>query len=148
MDNEYSVDLGEVRRVIDTSDVFIVRFATVDKRLLVDNRHSEVDGPMIRLVSRAGSVEERFRELRKMRPRFPLPDRISSFYWPKYVRSLERMGVLDHLIRRFGEMGYDGTESRCREVFQELLLSEQRELMAAIKGDGYETLWQRKSKAP
>ncbi len=58
--DDYGLDLDEVARVIDAADVLVIRFAILDKRLLIDTRTSEGEGPIIAVVSKATSVEERF----------------------------------------------------------------------------------------
>lgn len=64
--DDYGLDLEEVARVIDAADVLVVRFAILDKRLLVDARTSESEGPMVAVVPKANSVEERFKSLKKL----------------------------------------------------------------------------------
>ena len=72
----------------------LIRFTTFDKRLLFDARSDQEEGPIVRVVPRAGSAAERFKHLKGLRPRFPLPKNIVSFTWPKHVNSLERLGDL------------------------------------------------------
>ncbi len=91
--DDYGLDMDEVARVIDTADVLIVRFAILDKRLLVDTRSDDHDGPHISVVDKAGSVEERFKSLKKLRPRFPLPEKIMSFMWPRHIETFRRSMV-------------------------------------------------------
>jgi hypothetical protein len=69
--DDYGLDIDEVTRVIDAAEVLVVRFAIVDKRLLIDSRTSENEGPLIAIVPRAGSVEERFKSSEEAAP--PLP---------------------------------------------------------------------------
>ncbi len=142
--DEYGVDLDEIGRVIDVAEVLVVRFQVVEARLLLDFRTSSSDGPLIKIVPRAGSVEERFRSLKKLRPAFPLPDRILSFLWPRGVMALEESGVLSRLERRLGELGGVAAQTACAEVYGELRREESAMLVAAIRGgDGFQTLWQR-----
>lgn len=145
MDYDIPIDLAEIHKVIDTAGVLIVRFSTLEKRFLIDNRYSPLEGPIVRVVNRARSMEERFQELRAMRPRFPLPEEIMTFFWPKHVASLERLGILERIIARFISMGYPEMEDRCKEAYHQLIQEEHQELIAAIKGQGYESLWERKS---
>lgn len=140
--DEYGVDLREVRRVIDTAEVLIVRFALVEKRLLVDLRSNALDGPMIKLVPRAESLEDRVRSLKQMRPRFELPDKIMSFWWPRHVQSLETSGVWDYLCRRLTDLGDPKVVEEARTIFAELLSEERDEMVRAIRGEGYQSLWE------
>lgn len=142
--DDYGLDLDEVTRVIDSAEVLVVRFAILDKRLLVDARTSETEGPLIAVVPRAGSVEERFKSLKKLRPRFPLPDKILSFMWPRHVDTFRQSGLWDRIESRMVALGGDQMANRCEEVFQELSRAERLEVLAAIRGgDGYQSLWER-----
>ena len=136
--------MKEVKDLIETSDVLLIRFATVEKRLLIDNRASGAVGPKMVAVNRAGSVEARFRELKTLRPQFPLPDHIMSFYWPKSVGSIRSMGVIDLIAGRFKGAGYDGEAEHCYEIVSELENLERNQLVCAVTGEGYNTIWQRK----
>src|SRR5438105_1267438 len=94
MSSDFGIDLDEIYQVIETAEVVIIRFQMpVDRRLLIDARSADGDPPVVRLVPRASSVEERFRSLKQLRPRLPLPDKIMSFQWPRHVRVLEEAGV-------------------------------------------------------
>ncbi len=45
--------MDEVARVIDNADVLVVRFAILEKRLLVDTRTTEMVGPLIAIIPKA-----------------------------------------------------------------------------------------------
>ncbi len=144
LDSDFYIDMKEVKELIETSDVILIRFATVDKRLLIDNRSNNSVGPKIVAVSRASSVEARFRELKTLRPQFPLPEHIMSFYWPKSVGSMRSMGVIDIITDRLNGTGYQEEAGRCLEVLSDLEKLERNQLISAITGEGYNTIWQRK----
>jgi len=145
MENDFGLDLQEIMKVIDTAEVLVVRFAIVDKRLLVDVRHNEEEGPLIKLVPRANSVEERFRHLKQIRPRFPLPERIMSFMWPRHVALLQTSGVWQRIVERLEALGHAGTADECEATYQELLAEERTQVVAAIRGEaGYQSLWERR----
>jgi len=144
MENDFGLDLEDIFKVIDSAEVILVRFQIVEQRLLIDARRNSVEGPMMCLVPRAGSSEERFRSLKRLRPRFPVPDRIMSFQWPRQVRSLRASGVWERICGRLGDTEADGS-ARCEEVFGELEKLEHEETYAAIRGgEGYETVWERR----
>jgi hypothetical protein len=144
MEHEFGLDVQEVCRVIDSADVIIVRFRILEPRLLIDARKNEVDGPLIKLVGRAASVEERFHNLKELRPRFPLPDRIMSFEWPKHVATLTDAGIWACVEQRMEQSGGEAAREQAQGVFKQLVAAERREEIAAIKGgDGYQTLWER-----
>jgi hypothetical protein len=145
MENDFGLDLQEIMKVIDTAEVLVVRFAIVDRRLLIDARHNQDEGPLIKLVPRASSIEERFRHLKQLRPRFPLPERIMSFMWPRHVALLQASGVWQHIVDRLEALGHDDTTQECEAAYQELLAEERAQVVAAIRGEsGYQSLWERR----
>lgn len=145
MDFEYRIDLGEVRRGIDAADVVALYFPMLRKTLLMDARASEIDGPLIKVVPMVSTPEERFRSLLRLRPRFPQPESITIIPWPKYVRSLLRLGVWDHIVRRFAELGAPEAVRQCDACFRELVELERAELRRAVTGEGYTTIWSARS---
>jgi hypothetical protein len=146
MENDFGLDVGEILKVVDSADVIVVRFAILEKRLLIDARHDEEQGPLIQIVPRAGSVEERFRELKKLRPTFPLPEKIMSFMWPRHVELLEKSGVWGRIVERLTGLGHSDTKAACDAAWEELLKEEQTEVKSAIEGgEGYQALWERKT---
>ena len=147
MENEYAVDISDIKEVVKTADVMLFRFAIFDKRLLFDARSKDSVGPMVRVVNKAGSASERFRHLKRLRPQFPLPKNIVSIAWPKYVSSLESSGVWETVLERFANCGFAEKGLDCRRILEELQAAERKEIAAAITGDGYETLWSRAPKA-
>jgi hypothetical protein len=143
MDNDYAINLDEIMRTIEQADVLRIRFLLLDKRLLIDNRFNEFEGPLVKIVPRAGSSEESFRNLKRLRPRFPLPDRMTAIWWPKYINTLRTSGVWDCVVRRIAESGYKDSIDQCETVLEELLELERTEVRNAIAGKGYQTIWQR-----
>jgi hypothetical protein len=143
MDNDYPINLDEILRTIETAEVITVRFLLIEKRLLIDNRVNEIDGPMARLVARVSSSEERFRSIRRLRPRFALPEKLTSIWWPKYISTLETSGVWAAIVRRVADSGFPNAVRQCEDVLRELKEMERKEIMGAIPGgEGYQTLWQ------
>jgi len=98
--DDYGVDLDEILRVIERAAVLIVRFEVLEQRLLVDFRADGSDGPIITLVDRVNSAEERFRHLKSLRPRMPLPERILSFPWPRAIAAFDNAGVWERIAER------------------------------------------------
>jgi len=141
MDSDFSIDLSEVNRNLDAAEVVSLYFPLLRKTLLIDTRRSELDGPLIRVVPMATTPEERFRSLRQMRPRFPRPESITIIPWPKYVGSLTRLGVWDHIVDRFAECGDPDLVRQCEACLQELLAAEREEIGRAIRGEGFHNLW-------
>ena len=143
MDNDYVLNLDDILHTIETADVVRIRFLLLEKRLLIDNRHNEFEGPLIRLVNRSGSSEESFRNLKRMRPRFPLPDKMTAIWWPKYVNTLSTSGVWGAIVARISNTGFTDSIAQCEEVLRELRQLERQEVRNAISGEGFQTIWQR-----
>jgi hypothetical protein len=143
--DEFGMNLDEVMEVIDSAEVLVIRFAILDKRLLIDARHDEVDGPMLKLVPKASSVEDRFRSLRELRPRFPLPEKIVSFTWPRQMETFRLAGLWSRIVDRLVASGYKGVKEQCEAVFDQLVEEEKAEVLTAIRGGpSYQSLWERR----
>lgn len=144
MIDEYGVDLDEVLRVIDTAEVLIVRLHLVEERLLIDFRSKPGVGPLITIVPRAESLEDRFRSIKKLRPGFAFPEKVMSFRWPRTTAVLLVSGVWQHIVDRITDIGGIETKEACGKVMEMLFVKEHAEVQAAIRGSGhYQTLWQR-----
>ena len=148
MDNDYPLDLDEILQTIRSADVITIRFVTVNRRLLFDSRHTEIDAPLVKLVAPAATVEERFRSLKRLRPRFRLPDKITAIWWPKYISTLVGSGVWDCLMARVAESGFARAVEESEEVLRDLLQMERDEVRRAILGEGYQTIWQKSPQVP
>jgi len=144
--DDYGLDMDEATRVIDSADVLVVRFAILDKRLLIDTRTDDHDGPLIAVVDKAGSVEERFKSLKKLRPRFPLPEKIMSFMWPRHIATFRRSGLAQRITDRLVGIGGEDMTAQAEKAFDDLAAREKREVATAIRGgESYQTLWERKA---
>lgn len=141
MDNAYHLDISEILKTVRNSEVVTFRFVTVAERLLIDNRHSDVDPPMLKLVPKAANAEERFKSLKALRPRFKLPNKISAIWWPRYIRSMEDAGVWEAIAARLADAGYPELRTDCEALVAELLRMERAEVGKAIAGEGYRSLW-------
>lgn len=143
MDNDFHLDYDEIVKTIQTAEVVTFRFVVVNERLLIDNRSSEIDPPLVKLVPRATSVEERFRSLKQLRPRFKLPEKISAIWWPKSVDSMVQHGIWGAITERVRGGGFAEAADECEGVLQELRASERKELHNALVGEGYQALWEK-----
>ena len=142
--DDYGLDLDEVARVIDGAEVLVIRFAILDKRLLLDARTTDEEGPIIAVVEKATSVEERFKSLKKMRPRMPLPEKIMSFMWPRQMETFRASGLQEKIEGRMVSLGGEKMLDACKTVFDELEREEKAEVVAAIRGgESYQSLWER-----
>ncbi len=141
MDGDFPIDILEIIRNVEVAEVIAVYFPLLDKTLLVDTRHDSTEGPLITLVPVAQSMEERFSSLKQLRPRFPRPESMVIIPWPKGIRGLERNGVWESIVNRVASTGYIDRLPQGHDTFQELLCLERDELIAAITGNHYETIW-------
>ncbi len=141
MDGDFRLDLGEITKNIETADVICIYFPLLRKTLIVDTRSDVEDPPIVKLVPMADSIEERFRSVRRLRPRFPRPESITVIPWPKYVDSMVRLGIWDKLVKRFVTSGHKTAIKSCVDVLEELRQLEKAELAAVIAGDHYHTVW-------
>lgn len=141
MDTEYHLDYDAILKTVRKGDVIAFRFVTVPMRLLIDNRFTDADPPMLKLVPPAGSAEERFKSLKVLRPRFRLPQKISAIWWPRYINGLVECGVWDAITERIVENGFPATATECDTILSDLRRMERLEMVDAIGGEGYRTLW-------
>lgn len=145
VDSDFPIDLPGITKIIEASDVFVVGFTLFPERLLVDARYDAEDGPLVRVVPAVASVEERYRHLREMRPRFRLPERFMFFVWPKPISSFERLSLWERIRQRALASGHVGVMQNCDEALAILKDKERQAIIGAIKGDGFQDLWRRQN---
>ncbi|MHB8575315.1 MAG: hypothetical protein ACYDCQ_08285 [Dehalococcoidia bacterium] len=143
MDADYQIDLGEVRRHLEHTQVVGFFFPFFRRTLLLDLRTNDTSPPMVTVVPMVNSVEDRVRSLKRLRPRFPRPESMMLVPWPRYVGSMQRLGVWEMIEERLVAIGGDSMRNRCREVLAELMQAELVQVRNAITGEGYQTLWER-----
>jgi hypothetical protein len=139
VEDSLGVDLSEVLGVVNTAEVFIVMFQIFERRLLVDTRTGNGEVPLIRVVDRVRSSDERFRELLRIRPKLPAPERIVAFQWPRSVRTFVDSGVWEAIQQRVCSLG--AAETTCIAVLADLQAEERSEQLKAVRGEEpYRTL--------
>lgn len=143
MDSDFLIDVSEVQDSLASAEVISIFFPLLQKVLLIDTRHNATEGPMVRVAAVAASMEHRIRSLRRMRPRFDRPQTITLIPWPKYVDTLLNMGVWDLIAGRLRGTGHPEAIEQGTRALKRLRRLEQNEVLAAISGTGYETLWAR-----
>jgi hypothetical protein len=141
MDNDFSIDLVDIASTVRSNDVITIRFVAVGQRLLLDFRATEIDGPLVKVVEPVKSVEERYRHLRKLRPRFGPPERIVSIWWPRFAHSLESTGVWKEVMERISESGHVDAVRAAEDALSELIQLEYQQQRDAVRGEGFRTLW-------
>lgn len=143
VDNDYSVDIDEIATTIQTSEVVIVRFVTIGERLLLDFRSTAFEGPMVRVVQAARSASERYASLKRLRPRFGVPERIVAVWWPRFVPSLRSTGLWEGIRLRVAEAERPECIEEAEAALRELIALERRNVRNAVLGPGFRTMWQR-----
>ena len=141
MDADFAYDLEEAMKNIDGAEVISLFFPTFRKAVVVDSRHSDKEGPMIRIMHMVASPQERLRSIRKLRPNFPRLHNVALIPWPRYVDSLVGLGVWDHIVQRLRDTGHEEAVRSCDGILEELRRLEQAELAAVVLGDNYHTIW-------
>ncbi len=143
LDSGIDLDLDKVAQNIDEADVITIYFPLLGKTLIMDARCCEEAGPMISLVPIARDGIDRYRSFRRLRPQFPRPESISMIPWTQRVSSLDRLGIWPRILARLEALlGEDCVlREQAARCFGELHDLEVREMLRAVSGDQYHTLW-------
>ena len=144
LDNGVETDLDVIMENLDEAEVVSLYFPALGKTMLIDNRTTAYVGPMVRLLPMASSSGERLRSIRRLRPELPRPGSMTWIPWTRRVDSLCALGVWARIIARFDAYDDPSTPgaaaSDCLSTLRRL---ERNELLCAITGDHYRTLWRR-----
>ncbi len=143
LDSGIELDLERVAQNIDEADVITIYFPLLGKTLILDTRRNEHAGPLITLVPIAQDGIDRYRSFRRLRPTFPRPESISMIPWTSRIDSLSRLGVWSHVMARVTDVAPDpcAFAQMADSCLCELRELELRELLRAVSGEQYETLW-------
>ena len=141
MGDDFDDDLEKVMKNIDTAEVMSMFFPTFRKAVVIDTRHDDVEGPMVRILPMAASPQERLRSIRRLRSNFPRLNSLALIPWTRYVDSLVTLGVWDRLVQRFNDQGFVEAANECGVVLEELRRLERAELTAVVLGKNYHTIW-------
>src|SRR5262249_25160379 len=129
---------------IAEAQVVALYFPLMRKTLILDARTSANAGPMVCVVEMVNTGEERVRSLRRLRPQFSRPDSITMIPWLRRVDTLHRVGVWTQVERRLESVGGREALDEAGRCLSELRRYEQREILRAVTGERYQTLWGRK----
>ncbi len=144
MDQEFRIDLSEVRQSVGRAEVVTVHFPYFRETLLLDTRKSATEAPLAKIRPSVSSVDERIKDIRSLRPRFGRPESITYIPWPKYVLSLKESGVWDVVVDRMVMAGGAPMEAELERLYRKLRTDEWNEYRAAIAGKGYKAVWERR----
>jgi len=141
MEGNFLFEIDEVLRNVQEAEVMSIFFPSFRKALIIDTRSNTDDGPMVRLMPMASSPQDRVRSIRKLRPGFPRLQNLTLIPWQRYVDSLVNLGVWEKIVKRIEESGDAKAIQACDAALTELRRLERQELVAAISGDNYQTIW-------
>ncbi len=140
-ENGVLIDLEEVGKVVDASDVFTIGFRMFPQRVIIDARETGEVGPMVQVVEPVDSVEERFHWLGRERPAFEVPERFAFFVWPHSLEFFGSSGVPQRLCDRLRASERPEVARMADEALEELRRLERQAVQQALAGEGYHTLW-------
>ena len=141
MEGNFLFDIDQVIQNVSEAEVMSVFFPTFRRALIIDTRTTESVGPFVRLMPMARSPQDRMRSIRRLRPQLPRPANLTLIPWQRYVDSLVESGVWDQIVERVRQSGDEAAISACGEALNELKQMERDELVSAITGRNYHTLW-------
>ena len=141
MEGNFLFEIDEVLRNVQEAQVMSIFFPSFRRALIIDTRSNADDGPMVRLMPMASSPQDRVRSIRKLRPGFPRLQNLTLIPWQRYVDSLVNLGVWEKIVKRIEESGDPKAIQACDAALTELRRLERQELVAAISGDNYQTIW-------
>ena len=141
MEGNFLFEIDEVLRNVQEAEVMSIFFPSFRRALIIDTRSNTDEGPMVRLMPMASSPQDRVRSIRKLRPGFPRLQNLTLIPWQRYVDSLVNLGVWEKIVKRIEESGDAKAIQACDAALTELRRLERQELVAAISGDNYQTIW-------
>lgn len=144
MDGGFRPNIAQILANIEKADVMTLFFPMLGRALIVDTRSDEIEGPIIKIAPMVNSIEDRIKSIERLRPRFGRPESVLAIPWLAKVRMLDELGIWQRLTDRLTRIGGDSLQGACREVYDELHQLERRHVVAAVTGEGYRTMWQRK----
>ena len=135
MDNVFRWNVHSVLRNMHEAQVISLFLPYLGRALIVDLRCDDSEGPFITTDGLVSGPEERIESLRRLRPRFELPNNITLAPWLGPVRSLETSGALADLSARLERIGHPEGQPALDRAYRDLLQLERGEILALIRGD-------------
>src|SRR6266480_7573738 len=140
-DNGVLVDFEEMRKVIASSDIFVLGFAHFPERVLVDARCDEREAPVFQVVEQTGSAPERLIWLHRRRPSLGRPRSFSFLGWPHSPNFLVDSGVWALIRDRVGADTQDDVRVQCDLALRQIQNLQISAIRALLKGEDCFTLW-------
>ncbi len=140
-ENGVLVDLGEVGKLVDVADVFVIGFAHFAERLLVDTRYNEYETPLVQVVPPTSSPRKRLAQLGRRRPSLGRPESFTFVPWPHSPAFMVESGVWDMIQRRVVADVDTALAVQCDLAIKRLEELDQAASIALLKGENCMTLW-------
>jgi hypothetical protein len=135
--------LHQVLSDISEAEIVTIFFPLLRRALVIDTRHNDEVGHMVRVMNQVSSMDERIAVIERLRPEFGKVRSILGIPWIKSVNTLAEQGVGDQLVNRLCDAGMSRIAARdaVGAAIRELWKVEHRSFVAMIRGEGYQTLW-------
>jgi hypothetical protein len=147
-ENGVLVDFDEIKKLVDSADVFTVGFSTFSERLVVDSRSNEREAPMVQVVEPARGARERLIWLNRRRPSLGTPQSFSFFAWPHSPTFMVQSGVWESIRDRVEAFEGTAVGLQCDTAMRELISLERQAVVAVLRGDHCLQLWPREPRVP
>ena len=146
-ENGVQVDFDEVRRLVDTADVFVIGFGTFQNRLLVDTRSNATEMPLVQAVKPISSPRARLAWLARRRPSLEEPESFTFIPWPHSIGFLADTGIWGKICTSVSADIEPDVQAQCELAFQELQNLDRDATLDILKGENCLTLWPRDTEA-
>ncbi len=146
MDGGFRFDIEKLKGHVESADVISIHFPILRQTIVIDTRNNDTMPPSIDLVPMASSLEERFTAIQNMRPDFSKPESLTILPWPGTSSGLIHFGIITCILERFSYGPYiELMRSRIHEVLLQVRALEHLEVVEAINGNTYYSIWTRSS---
>src|SRR5947208_1924002 len=95
--------LNQVLSGIAEAEIITIFFPLLRRALVIDTRHNESMGHMVRVLPQVGSMEERIAVIERMRSQFGKVRSILGIPWIKSINSLREQGIVERLVERLSD---------------------------------------------
>lgn len=135
--------LSQVLAGISEAEIVTIFFPLLRRALVIDTRHNEDVGHMVRVMPQESSMDDRIKSIEKLRPQFGKVRSILGIPWIKSVNTLREQGIGEQLVKRLSDAGMPRSqaEEALNAGISELWRVEHRAFVAMIQGEGYQTIW-------
>jgi hypothetical protein len=143
MDPSAELEVRRITHIVEQHDVVVFRFDRAASRLVLDLRPGD-DLPVFELIPGTGTVEDRVRLIRSLRPRMPRAEAIRILRWSRSLRGMDELGAWRVLRDRAMR---EGIPAETVAAVYDALLDEEWSIIhdLIVGGEGTRTLWERRA---